>query len=84
MTMPIRAPRSWYIALLLSLFLGWFGADRFYICRYKGAWMKLCTFGGLGIWWLSDLILIASEYRKDRWYRPLVHSWNPAKDWNGI
>ncbi len=75
--MPMPPPRSWYIALLLSIFLGWFGADRFYICRPKGAWMKLCTFGGLGIWWLSDIILIAAEYRKDRWYRPLVHEWRP-------
>ena len=70
-------PRSWYIALLLSFFLGWFGADRFYICRYKGAWMKALSLGGLGVWWLSDFILIAAEYRKDRWYRSLVHEWNP-------
>lgn len=70
-------PRSWYIALLLAIFLGWFGADRFYIHRYKGAWLKLLTLGGLGIWWLSDIILIAAEYRKDRWYRPLVHEWCP-------
>jgi TM2 domain-containing membrane protein YozV len=70
-------PRSWYIALLLAIFLGWFGADRFYICRPKGAWLKMISLGGLGAWWLSDIILIAAEYRKDRWYRPLVHSWNP-------
>ena len=43
----------------------------------QGAWLKLCTIGGLGVWWLLDIILIAAEYRKDRWYRPLVHSWNP-------
>jgi TM2 domain-containing membrane protein YozV len=69
--------RSWYIALLLSLFFGWCGADRFYIGRYKSGWMKLCSLGGLGIWWIMDVVLIAGEYRKDRWYRPLVHSWNP-------
>ncbi|MCX5996329.1 MAG: TM2 domain-containing protein [Chloroflexi bacterium] len=71
------APRSWYVALLLAIFLGWFGLDRFYIGRYKAGWLKLLTLGGLGIWWLLDIILIAAEYRKDRWYRPLVHSWNP-------
>jgi hypothetical protein len=37
----------------------------------------MLSLGGLGAWWLSDIILIAAEYRKDRWYRPLVHSWNP-------
>ncbi len=73
------APRSWYIALLLAFFLGWFGADRFYIGRYKAGWLKLVTLGGLGVWWLLDIVLIASEYRKDRWYRPLVHAWNPSK-----
>ena len=71
------APRSLYVALLLAVFLGCFGLDRFYIGRYKAGWLKLLTFGGLGIWWLLDIILIASEYRKDRWYRPLVHSWDP-------
>jgi len=72
------APRSWYIALLLAVFLGWFGLDRFYIGRYKAGWLKLITLGGLGIWYLLDIILIASEYRKDRWYRPLVHVWRPS------
>ena len=70
-------PRSWYITLLLAIFLGWFGLDRFYIGRYKAGWLKLFTLGGLGIWWLLDIILIGAEFRKDRWYRPLVHSWNP-------
>ena len=69
--------RSWYIALLLSLLFGWCGADRFYIGRYKSGWMKFACLGGLGIWWIMDFVLIVAEYRRDRWYRPLVHSWNP-------
>jgi TM2 domain-containing membrane protein YozV len=66
-------PRSWRVALLLSLFLGFFGVDRFYIGRTRSAVVKLLTLGGFGAWWLSDLILIASEYRKDAWGRPLKH-----------
>lgn len=66
-------PRSWRVALLLSLFLGFFGVDRFYIGRTRSAVVKLLILGGFGAWWLSDLILIASEYRKDAWGRPLKH-----------
>ena len=70
---PVPGPKSWRVALLLSLFLGVFGADRFYIGRTRSGIAKLLTLGCLGIWWLSDLILIASEYRKDAWCRPLQH-----------
>jgi TM2 domain-containing membrane protein YozV len=66
-------PRSWTVAFLLSLFLGYLGADRFYIGRTRSAIVKMCTLGCLGIWWLSDIILIASDWRKDAWGRPLVH-----------
>ena len=64
-------PRSWHVALLLSFLLGFFGADRFYIGRTRSAVIKLITLGCFGVWWLSDIILIASEYRKDAWGRPL-------------
>ncbi len=63
--------RSWYVALLLSIFLGYLGIDRFYIGRTRSAIVKMCTLGALGCWWLSDIILIAAEYRKDAWGRPL-------------
>jgi TM2 domain-containing membrane protein YozV len=66
-------PRSWRVALLLSLFFGFLGADRFYIGRTRSAIVKLLILGGYGIWWLSDFILIASEWRKDAWGRPLKH-----------
>ena len=75
--MKMPPPRSWYIALLLAIFSGLVRGRQVLYRPAKGAWMKLATFGGLGIWWLLDIILIAAEYRKDRWYRPLVHSWNP-------
>jgi hypothetical protein len=66
-------PRSWRVALLLSLFLGFFGADRFYIGRTRSAIVKLVTLSCFGVWWLTDFILIASDWRKDAWGRPLKH-----------
>jgi len=64
---------SWKVAFLLSLFLGFFGADRFYIGRTKSAIAKLLSVGGVGVWWLSDFILIASDWRKDADGQPLKH-----------
>jgi hypothetical protein len=65
--------RSWRVAFLLSLFLGFFGADRFYIGRTTSAILKLLSFGGVGVWWLSDFILIASDWRRDADGQPLKH-----------
>lgn len=53
--------KNWFTAFLLSLFLGWLGADRFYLGKAGTAVLKLVTIGGLGIWALIDFILIASE-----------------------
>jgi len=70
---PRPKPRSWRVALLLSLFLGFFGADRFYIGRTRSAIVKLVTLSCFGVWWLTDFVLIASDWRKDAWGRPLKH-----------
>ena len=65
--------KSWWVALFLSLFLGFLGADRFYIVRTRSAIAKFLTCGGLGAWWLSDFILIITDYRKDARGQPLKH-----------
>ncbi|KAM9481207.1 TM2 domain-containing protein 3 [Clarias gariepinus] len=53
---------KWSTALTLSITLGGFGADRFYLGQWREGLGKLFSFGGLGIWTLIDVLLIAVGY----------------------
>ena len=53
---------NWLVTLLMSIFFGWVGVDRFMMGKIGTGILKLITLGGLGIWWLIDLILIATKY----------------------
>lgn len=57
--------KNFIILLVLSIFLGSIGIDRFYLGKIGTGVVKLITFGGLGIWWLIDLIIIVSGNMKD-------------------
>lgn len=59
-------------ALLLSIFLGELGIDRFYLGKIGTGLLKLITVGGGGIWWIIDIILIASGSMKDKRGNELV------------
>jgi hypothetical protein len=73
------SPRSRTIALVLAGFLGVFGAHRFYVGKIRSGVAQLLTLGGLGIWWLYDVILVASGSFRDAEGR-LVSSWEPESD----
>ena len=53
---------SWNTALGLSITLGGFGADRFYLGHWQEGIGKLFSFGGLGVWTLVDVALVATRY----------------------
>jgi len=56
---------NYNVTLLLSLFLGVLGADRFYLGKIGTGMLKGLTLGGLGIWWLIDLFLVFYNNQKD-------------------
>lgn len=60
------SPKSWLATLLLSIFLGEFGIDRFYLGKVGTGILKLLTLGGLGLWWLIDLIFVIAGAAKDK------------------
>ena len=63
--------KEWLVALLLSGFLGTLGIDRFYLGHIGLGILKLVTCGGFGIWWIIDLVMIATGSLKDSKGLPL-------------
>lgn len=57
--------RNYFIALALSVFVGEFGIDRFYMGKIGTGILKLITIGGFGVWWIIDIVLIASGHMRD-------------------
>ncbi|WP_104126709.1 TM2 domain-containing protein [Cryobacterium sp. Y57] len=60
---PAVSPKSFVATWLFAWLLGIFGVDRFYLGKVGSGIAKLVTFGGLGIWWLVDLILVLAKGR---------------------
>ena len=49
---------KWITALLLCIFVGSFGAHRFFVGKIGTGVLMLITLGGCGIWTIIDLIMI--------------------------
>lgn len=64
------------LLFILCLCLGHLGAHRFYLKRYTSAVLMLMTAGGLGLWYITDMVLIATgklkAYEKTRRVKQLA------------
>ena len=63
--------KDWVVALLLSWFLGGFGAHRFYTGHIVTGIAQLLTAGGCGVWAFIDWICICFKKFKDENNKPL-------------
>ena len=57
--------KSHVVTIVLSLFLGLFGCDRYYLGKIGTGFLKMITFGGFGIWYLIDIILVLTNQTLD-------------------
>ncbi len=72
-TQPTPAPqKDWLTALLLCIFLGGFGAHRFYTGHTGTAVVQLLTLGGCVVWAIIDLVNIITGNFRDANGQPLL------------
>ncbi len=51
--------RGYGLTLILCFFMGFLGVHRFYVGKMKTGLVMLLTLGGLGVWVIVDLVMIA-------------------------
>ncbi len=57
--------RSRAIALALCATIGVFGGHRYYVGKVGTGLLMFCTIGGMGIWWLYDMITVCAGSFRD-------------------
>jgi len=72
---------KFYMTFFLGVFLGILGVHRFYLRKIGTGLFQLVTLGGLGIWWLVDMILILLGKFKDK-QGLAIPNINPKLSWS--
>ncbi len=72
--------KSRLIVLLLCFFLGLLGIHRFYAGKIGTGVLMLCTAGGLGVWWLIDLIFIACGSFRDKADKRIINWFESSRE----
>jgi hypothetical protein len=67
------------VALVLALVGGPLGLHRFYARRPRSGVLMIATIGGLGVWWLYDVVTLAAGDFRDGTGRP-VRRWQWEDD----
>jgi len=56
-----NSEKAFVTTLILAILLGGLGVHRFYVGKTGTGIIQLLTLGGLGIWALIDIIMIATQ-----------------------
>lgn len=72
-TLPVET-KNHGLALILSFLFGAIGLDRLYLGQPGAAFLKFITLGGLGIWWIVDVVRISTKSIRGRHGAPI--RWN--------
>ena len=78
--------KDFVTTLLICIFLGGLGVHRFFVDKIGTGVLMLVTLGGLGIWWIIDIILIVTSSFEDSEGRVIAYqaagtvNREPAKD----